>query len=203
MDRFDPFLVIRENLLPYDGIVHYYGKVFSQDEADEHFRVLETEIEWQHDVVIIFGKRIVTKRKVAWYGDKPFSYRYSGMDKVALLWTEELKGIKQFVEEISGETFNTCLLNFYHQGEEGMGWHSDDEKELKKDGAIASLSFGAERKFSFRHRQTKERIDMLLEHGSLLLMKGTTQTHWLHCLPATKKISQARVNLTFRQLVTR
>lgn len=105
------------------------------------------------------------------------------------------------VEKVSGETYNSCLLNLYHVGEEGMGWHSDDEKELKKDGAIASLSFGAERKFQFKHKKTGDQVDVFLEHGSMLLMKGTVQTHWLHRLPPTKKVLKPRINLTFRTIV--
>jgi alkylated DNA repair dioxygenase AlkB len=104
-------------------------------------------------------------------------------------------------EEISGETYNSCLLNLYHTGEEGMGWHSDGEKDLKKDGAIASMSFGAERKFAFKHKETKERVDIFLENGSLLVMKGITQSHWVHRLPPTKRIKTPRVNLTFRTIV--
>jgi alkylated DNA repair dioxygenase AlkB len=105
------------------------------------------------------------------------------------------------MEQQTGETFNSCLLNLYHTGEEGMAWHSDAEKDLKKDGAIGSLSFGAERKFSFKHKQTAEKVEVHLEHGSLLVMKGTTQTHWLHRLPPTTKTNLPRVNLTFRTIV--
>jgi alkylated DNA repair dioxygenase AlkB len=112
-----------------------------------------------------------------------------------------LKDLKSLVEKVSGETYNSCLLNLYHVGEEGMGWHSDDEKELKKDGAIASLSFGAERKFQFKHKKTDDQVDVFLEHGSMLLMKGTVQTHWLHRLPPTKKVLKPRINLTFRTIV--
>ena len=157
-------------------------------------------IQWEKDLAVIFGKRIETKRKVAWYADQQFVYRYSGTTKVALPWTQGLKEIKQRVECYSGETYNSCLLNLYHTGEEGMAWHSDAERELRKNGAIASLSLGAERKFSFKHKKSKERVDMHLEHGSLMVMKDTTQSHWLHRLPPTKKVSFPRDNLTFRQI---
>lgn len=189
-----------KNWLPYDGTVNYYGKIFDPSEADRLLHILLSTIDWQPDQAVIFGKTIVTKRKVAWYAEKPFPYRYSGTTKVALPWTEELRLIKELAEKHSGHFYNSCLLNLYHSGEEGMAWHSDGETELKKDGAIASLSFGAERKFSFKHKQTKERIDLLLEHGSLMVMKGVTQTHWLHRLPPTKKVIHPRVNLTFRQM---
>jgi alkylated DNA repair dioxygenase AlkB len=109
--------------------------------------------------------------------------------------------LKSLIEKESGETYNSCLLNLYHSGEEGMAWHSDGETDLKKEGAIGSLSFGAERKFAFKHKQRGEKIDLFLEHGSLMVMKGTTQTHWLHRLPPTKIIHKPRVNLTFRTIV--
>ena len=189
------------NLLPYDGEVHYYGKVISHQDADSYFNTLMHTIEWKNDEAIIFGKKIITKRKVAWYGDKQFQYTYSKITKLALPWTNELLQIKSFTEERTGETFNSCLLNLYHTGEEGMAWHSDGETDLKKNGTIASLSFGAERKFAFKHKQSKEKVELVLEHGSLLIMKGTTQDHWLHRLPPTKQISKARVNLTFRTIV--
>jgi alkylated DNA repair dioxygenase AlkB len=117
-----------------------------------------------------------------------------------LAWTPELLKLKKIVEEQTGETYNSCLLNLYHNGEEGMAYHSDGEKDLKKNGAIASLSFGAERTFAFRHKVTKERISIVLEHGSLLVMKGETQTNWLHRLPPTKRVHAPRVNLTFRTI---
>lgn len=188
------------NLLPKDGTVNYYGKLFNQQEADTYLESLLTGIEWKNDEAIIFGRKIITKRKVAWYGEKAFEYTYSNTTKRALPWTKELLKLKDVIEKVSGETFNSCLLNLYHNGEEGMAWHSDDEKDLQKDGAIASLSFGAERKFAFKHKETKEKVELVLEHSSLLIMKGTTQSHWLHRLPPTKRISTPRVNLTFRTI---
>lgn len=116
-------------------------------------------------------------------------------------WTDELLELKILIENETNETFNSCLLNLYHNGEEGMAWHSDGETDLKKNGAIGSLSLGAERKFAFKHKQTNEKVELVLEHGSLLVMKDTTQTHWLHRLPPTKLITKARVNLTFRTII--
>ncbi|MEJ6982006.1 alpha-ketoglutarate-dependent dioxygenase AlkB [Pedobacter sp. P351] len=188
------------NLLPKDGSVNYYGKLFSTKQADQYFESLLKLTEWRNDEAIIFGKLIVTKRKVAWYGDLPFEYTYSNTTKKALPWTGDLLELKAIVEEQTQETFNSCLLNLYHNGDEGMAWHSDGEKDLKKNGAIASLSFGAERKFSFRHKEEKTNVSLILEHGSLLLMKGITQRHWLHRLPPTKKVSKPRINLTFRTI---
>ncbi|MEQ6118680.1 alpha-ketoglutarate-dependent dioxygenase AlkB [Reichenbachiella sp. MALMAid0571] len=189
------------NLLPYDGEVIYYGQIITTQKAIHYFEQLYEAIEWRNDEAVIFGKHIVTNRKVAWYGEKPFEYTYSNTTKFALPWNEVLLELKKITEEISRETFNSCLLNLYHDGNEGMAWHSDGEKDLKKNGAIASLSFGADRTFSFKHKITKHRIPIFLEKGSLLVMKGTTQTHWLHRLPPSKKVKTPRINLTFRTIV--
>ena len=191
-----------QNLLPYDGIVNYHGQIFTASEIKDFFNLLSTGIHWEHDEVMMFGKKIITKRKVAWYGEKPFDYTYSHVKKTALYWNDTLKAIKDKVEKASGETYNSCLLNLYHNGEEGMGWHTDNEKELKKEGAIASVSFGAVRKFAFKHKETQEKVELTLDNGSLLVMKGTTQSHWLHRLPPSKKITTPRINLTFRTIIT-
>lgn len=190
-----------ENLLPKDGDTQYFGIVFSKAEADLSLENLLNEIEWKNDEVKIFGKQITTKRKVAWYADSGVSYSYSNTTKVGLNWTENLLKLKNLVEEITKESYNSCLLNLYHDGDEGMGWHSDDEKSIVKNSAIASLSFGAERKFVFKHKETSESVSQILPHGSLLLMKGETQTYWLHALTKTKKVRSPRVNLTFRKMV--
>ena len=192
---------IEKNWLPKDGIVNYFAKIFNQNEADYFTEKLLTNIEWRNDEAIIFGKKIITKRKVAWYGEKQFEYTYSKITKQALIWTTELLELKKKVEEKTGESFNSCLLNLYHNGNEGMAWHSDNEKNLKSNGSIASLSFGEGRKFSFKHKKSKEKVSVFLEHGSLLVMKGETQRHWLHMLPTSKKILGPRVNLTFRTII--
>lgn len=189
-------------LLPYDGSVHYYGNVMPADQAEHYFQQLFQSIAWQHDEAVIYGKHIITKRKVAWYADQPFSYTYSKTTKTARLWTPLLLELKQLVESYTQTSFNSCLLNLYHDGSEGMAWHSDAEKELEQNGTIASLSFGAERKFSFKHKNSKETRSVQLENGSLLIMQSTTQSHWLHSLPCTKKVHTPRINLTFRQIRT-
>ena len=201
MDLFGNGIDSIKNILPKDGTVNYFGKIFSGTEADQYLNSLLSNIEWKNDEAFILGKLIITKRKVAWYGDTGFEYSYSNRTKKALPWTQELLALKSKIETETGENFNSCLLNIYHTGEEGMAWHSDGEKDLKKDGAIGSLSFGAERKFSFKHKTTKETVSVMLEHGSLLVMKGSTQTHWLHRLPPTTKTLKPRVNLTFRSIV--
>lgn len=201
MDLFNNEIGELINLLPTDGIVHYYGKLINNQDADRYFDSLINTIDWKNDQAIIYGKLIITKRKVAWYGDTDFEYTYSKTTKRALPWTTELLELKSITEEKTGEKFNSCLLNLYHNGDEGMGWHSDAEKNLKKNGAIGSLSFGAERKFTFKHKQTSETVSLFLEHGSLLIMKGTTQTNWQHRLPPSKLIDKLRINLTFRTVI--
>ena len=198
MNTFNEYKVI--NILNKDGVVNYYEKVLSPEEAIRYFDLLMQNIQWEKDEVIIFGKHITTKRKVAWYGGSEYLYTYSNTTKRALAWTKELSELKQIVEELAGIKFNSCLLNLYHNGNEGMGWHSDDEKPLGKNNTIASLSFGTERKFSFKHKQTKQTVSVVLEHGSLLVMKGATQSNWLHSLPKSKNITQPRINLTFRTI---
>lgn len=200
MDLFDQTPIA--NLLPFDGDVQYYGPILDSKSADFYFDKLLKTIEWEHDRSMVFGKMIITKRKVAWYGDEAFTYTYSKITKMALPWTQELLELKDIVENQSGETFNSCLLNLYHSGVEGMSWHSDNEKDLKKNSAIGSVSLGATRKFSFKHKRTKQTTSIILESGSLLMMKGTTQSHWQHRLPPTKKVSSPRINLTFRTIVS-
>ncbi len=199
MDLFNALDPTR-NLLPKEGTVHYYGAILTQERANYYLKQLLETIAWKNDEAIIYGKKIVTKRKVAWYAEKPFEYTYSNTTKLALPWTPELLELKELVEQKTKETFNSCLLNLYHDGSEGMAWHSDGEKDLKRNGAIGSLSLGAVRKFAFKHKVSKQKVELLLEHGSLLVMKGTTQTHWLHRLPPTKLVKTPRVNLTFRTI---
>ena len=201
LSLFDEYSNETNNLLPIDGEVYYHGRIMKIDQANHYLTELMHNIAWENDQAMIFGKKIITKRKVAWYGDTAFSYTYSGISKQALIWTPALLGLKSLAEKHSNETYNSCLLNLYHTGEEGMAWHSDGEKDLKKNGAIASLSFGAERKFAFKHKKTGEVVNTFLEHGSMLVMKGTTQTHWLHRLPPTKKVLKPRINLTFRTII--
>jgi alkylated DNA repair dioxygenase AlkB len=189
------------NLLPYDGEVIYYGYILSDPEANDYLNTLLETIAWKHDEAIIYGKHIITKRMVAWYGNNMYSYTYSNTTKQANIWTKELLALKILVEQYTGTVYNSCLLNLYHNGSEGMGWHSDDEKSLGKDSSIASLSLGAERKFALKHRASKQSTAIMLKHGSLLEMKGTTQTNWLHSLPKTTKITAPRINLTFRTMV--
>jgi alkylated DNA repair dioxygenase AlkB len=189
------------NILHTDGTVNYYGKILSSGEANQYFDLLMQSVLWKNDEVVIFGKHIVTRRKAAWYGDSDYLYTYSNTTKQALAWTKELSDLKQIVEEYVETKFNSCLLNLYHNGNEAMGWHSDDEKSLGKNNTIASLSLGAEREFLLKHKQTKRIASVVLEHGSLLIMKDATQANWLHSLPKSKNVTQPRINSTFRKIV--
>ncbi len=130
------------NLLPCDGITLYHGRIFTPTNADHYLTALTATLQWAHDEVVLYGRRITTARKVAWYGEAPFAYTYSGTTKTALPWTSELREIKALVEKTTGTTYNSCLANLYHTGEEGMGWHSDDEKVMCKNTSIASISSG-------------------------------------------------------------
>ena len=188
------------NIISHDGQAVYYGSILKKEEISAHFDALFNTIDWQHEVIVMFGKELTTKRKVAFYGDNAIEYTYSKKTKQGLQWNNALLVIKELIESHTNSTYNACLLNLYHDGNEGMGWHSDDEKEIIPNSSIASLSLGAARKFSFKHKSTKETVSLLLENGSLLEMKGAIQKHWLHELPKSKKINTPRINLTFRQM---
>jgi alkylated DNA repair dioxygenase AlkB len=200
-DLFNAQHEANNNILPADGIVQYFGQIMQAVDADVFYNKLLQNIDWRNDEAMMFGKKIITKRKVGWYGTEAFEYTYSKITKFALPFTTELLQLQKLAQQITGHSYNSCLLNLYHDGAEGMGWHSDDEKDLLHHGAIASLSFGAERKFCFKHKGNGTRVDVQLEHGSLLVMKGATQQYWLHRLPPTIKISTPRINLTFRTII--
>ncbi len=187
------------NILPFDGESNYFGSILPHQETEHYLKYLLDTIKWQNDQLVIYGKHITTKRKVAWYGDSNYAYSYSNTTKHALDWTEELSNLKDIVEKLTHTNFNSCLLNLYHNGDEGVNWHSDDESTLGNNPTIASLTFGAERKFSLKHKITKETVSLTLEAGSLFVMKGSTQSNWIHCLPKMKNITTPRINLTFRK----
>jgi alkylated DNA repair dioxygenase AlkB len=159
--------------------VEYAPLLFTRAESEDLFSQLLATTPWQQDEVVIFGQRRILSRKVAWLGDAGFTYSYSGTSKTTSPWSP-------------------ALWLIYHDGSEGMGWHSDDEKTLGRNPVIASVSFGAERIFKLKHRKSGEVVSVLLEDGSLLVMKGETQHHWVHTMPKTKKITTPRINLTFR-----
>lgn len=191
-----------QNILPRDGTVHHHGVVFALGDAARYYEVLLGETPWKNDETFMFGKHIVTGRMIAWYADRLTSYAYSGTIKEAQPWTAVLLDIKEIVEERTASRYNSCLLNLYHHGGEGMGWHSDNETSLVPGASIASLSLGAERKFSFKHKRDKQTVSIILESGSLLEMKGETQKHWLHQVPKSSNVTEPRINLTFRSIRT-
>ena len=188
------------NFLPKDGRVTYISKVFEPNNCSTLFASLREALDWQQDQLVMFGKLITTKREVAWVGDAGCSYTYSGVKKFPQAWTPELLHIKHTAEALAHHTFNSCLLNLYHDGAQGMGWHSDDEIELEQSAPIASVSFGGERKFSFKHKFEKLDASVVLENGSVLLMHAPTQHFWQHSLTKTKRSVLPRINLTFRAI---
>jgi|LakMenEpi03Aug12_release.lakeMendotaPanAssembly.Ray.scaffolds.fasta_scaffold06809_3 alkylated DNA repair dioxygenase AlkB len=179
--------------------VIYYPDFLDAHNALDFFEKLENELHWQPDTLKIFGKTITTARLYAWHGDEAFDYAYSGKSRIAEHWTPTLHEIKKAVEEKTGVSFNCCLLNYYADGTQGMAWHSDDEKVMQENGIIASISLGADRFFEFKHKTLDIRQKILLENGSLLVMQGETQKYYLHQLPKSKKVQEARINLTFRR----
>jgi len=189
------------NLLPKYGSVYYYPEFFDEAYSSHLLNVLQESLIWSSDQLIMFGKHITTRRKVAWVGDPNCPYTYSGVQKNPQEWTAELLFIKEKLETIAQSEFNSCLLNLYHDGDDGMGWHSDDEKELDARAPIASLSLGAIRKFAFKNRADKSTISLFLENGSTLIMHPPTQEFWQHSLLKTKKNTGLRINLTFRKII--
>jgi alkylated DNA repair dioxygenase AlkB len=192
---------LAENLLPYDGIALYIPNFIEQNEASILYNILLDSIEWQRDIVKMFGKTHILNRKMAWYGDSDKKYSYSGISRCPISWTPELINIKQQCELFCLHSFNSCLLNYYQDGIQGMGWHADNEKELGNNPIIASVSLGAVRRFRCKHRISHHTIDIVLEPGSLLIMKGSMQHNWVHTLPISKKIKDARINCTFRTII--
>ena len=192
------FKIKNTNLLPYNGMTSY-SRIFIDETDNSIFHQLMNEIKWKHDELTLYGKKIITKRKVAFEGDDQIEYTYSKQQKVASPWSHLVLELKQILEKELNTQFNGCLINLYDSGEIGMAWHSDNEPELDTEGIIASLSFGATRTFQLKHKQTGEKIDLILENGSLLLMDMESQRYWLHQLKKEVKVKEARINLTFRQ----
>ena len=189
-----------ETVLDTDGLVRYGDEWLAANESKSLFHALTDTIEWKQEEVILFGKKHVLPRLVAWHGEQPFDYAYSGNTWKAQAWTCELRWLKEKLESETGETFNSCLLNFYHNGAEAMGWHSDNEPSLVKHAPIASVSLGAVRTFKFKHRHTNVQCSIELQNGSLLLMEKEVQDFWLHCLPKRLRVKEARINMTFRRM---
>jgi len=188
------------NHLPVDGEVYYWPQQLVEH-SQQYTQCLLDEVLWRHDEAVIYGKRIVTRRQYAWFADHPYEYSYSGVARRAEPWTELVGDLRSQVEAVTGKRYNSCLLNLYPDGDSGMAWHRDDERDLAPAGSIASLSFGASRKFAMKHRVSGEKVDFMLHSGDLLEMCGVTQDYWRHSVPKTWRVDTPRVNLTFRQMV--
>jgi len=189
-----------ENLAPQDGELYYLPGFIPPAETGDLFRRLRDGLDWQQEVATIMGRRMPLPRLVCWHGDKDAVYRYSGLVHYPQPWTADLLRLKQAVEDASGWRFNSVLGNLYRDGQDSMGWHADQEQSLGENPTIASLSLGAERLFKIRHNKSGETLDLPLGDGSLLLMDGSLQHHWRHCVPKTRLPVPARINLTFRNI---
>ena len=189
-------------ILAKDGRAEYINHFYDAEVSDSLFTNVLGSLTWESDQIFMFGRLVTTARKVAWVGDPDCLYTYSGVQKIPQAWTKELLQMKHKLEQLTGHTYNSCLLNLYHTGDEGMGWHSDNEKELDSTTPIASVSLGTRRKFAFRHKQDKTTSSIFLEHGSLLIMHPPIQEHWHHSLLKTKTITSPRINLTFRKILS-
>lgn len=188
-------------ILPNAELIYVPG-FFSKQQADNYFKTIKDQTNWQHDDITVFGKTYKQPRLTALFGNTNQTYSYSNITMHPEPFTSTLLDIKTKVESFSKEKFNTLLINLYRDGNDSNGWHADNEKELGINPVIASVSFGEERPFHFKHRSLKnERHKLNLEHGSLLLMKGEMQHYWLHQIAKTKRLIQPRINLTFRRLV--
>ncbi|WP_428774680.1 alpha-ketoglutarate-dependent dioxygenase AlkB family protein [Vibrio sp.] len=183
------------------GDIVYWPDFICCQQAHTLFEQLMNQLEWQQLAIAMFGRKVLQPRLQAWYGEH--SYRYSGLTLEPRPWTEQLLNIKQQCETISGAHFNTVLANLYRDGADYMGWHQDNEPELGPGPVIASVSLGETRRFLFRHKRNKQKLEFELPSGSLLLMRGDCQNSWQHSLPKTRKPKKARINLTFRQILTR
>jgi alkylated DNA repair dioxygenase AlkB len=182
-----------------DADIEYYPDFFDLNRANELYRKLQTEIPWQQDSITVFGKTHPQPRLTALFGNEGKPYSYSNIVMQPHTWNPLLMFIKEEMESVCHENFTTVLLNYYRDGKDSNGWHADNERELGRNPVIASVSFGAERSFHLQHNTIKaQKLKINLEHGSLLIMKGTTQHFWKHQIPKTAKDIGPRINLTFR-----
>ena len=189
------------NQVPFDGELYLIKQFYSLLESDLLFTALETGLAWQEETLFIFGKRVKVPRLMCWYGDQDAIYQYSGVKHQPKPWPAVLQSVRETVEQQCQWSFNSVLANLYRNGQDSMGCHADDEKELGHNPLIASLSLGDERLFKLHHKKTKETVNITLGHGDLLIMAGTLQHHWMHSIPKTKKVKTPRINLTFRKIL--
>ena len=190
-----------DNLLPFDGEVYLHDNLMTEKRELEYLNKLEKNIEWKQEGMKIYGKEVDFPRLTAWYGEEGKTYKYSGLVNEPIPFSDLLLEIKEAVEHITGEQFNSALLNLYRDGRDSMGWHSDDEQELGINPTIASVSFGQARNFQFKHKKIPDTLhSFLLTNNSLLVMKGATQHHWKHQVPKSVKPMGSRINITFRKI---
>lgn len=194
-------LINLQNKLPNDGELYLIRQFYPQPMADRYFRLLYQTLAWQTERLFLFGRWLPVPRLIAWYGEEDACYRYSGVNHCPLPWTTELQALRTDMQRYCGQPFNSVLANLYRDGGDSMGCHADDEKELGANPLIASLSFGETRMLRFRHTLSKQKLDIQLAHGDLLIMAGELQHHWRHELPKTRLPKQARINLTFRRIL--
>ena len=188
-----------QNLDLPDSDIQYFPGFLESALANSYFEQLKEETPWRQDDIRVFGKVYPQPRLTALYADNDKPYHYSNLTMHPIPFTPLLLDIKKRIEAYYTTRFTTCLLNFYRDGRDSNGWHADDEKELGENPVIASVSLGASRYFHLKHRENKNLKHKLeLEHGSLLLMQGPTQHHWLHQIPKTRRPVGERINLTFR-----
>jgi len=186
------------NLLPYDGSAVLHASAVP--DGDSLFERLGSEIPWAEHQVFVFGRWVQQPRLTAWFGDSNLPYQYSGNSLPAHHWTPDLLSIRVICEQLAGSTFNSALANLYRNGSDSIAWHADNEPELGTDPVIASVNLGQERRFDLRHRDTGETVKVPLPHGSVLVMSGPTQHHWLHQVAKSSKPLAPRINLTFRMI---
>jgi alkylated DNA repair dioxygenase AlkB len=198
----DMFEKKEANLLPEKGEVYYYPSFFNSPQSDDFFGKLVNEIQWKQEPIWMFGKKVMQPRLTALYGNPSVPYGYSGIKMQPFPWTDFLSQIKEAIEQVADTDFTHVLLNYYRDGKDSMGWHRDNEAELGKNPIIGSVSFGYPRRFQFRLYEEKcKKKEVLLEHGSFLLMSGATQHYWEHQIPKSQKVQGARINLTFRKIL--
>jgi len=186
-------------ILLKDGVLEYYPHFFPLAEADLLLQQLLKEIDWKQESMNMYGKKVLFPRLMAWHGDAGSTYAFSGNAYHPQPWTPPLLKIKQRIEPVAGVHFNSVLLNLYRNGKDAMGWHADDEPELGPDPVIASVNLGATRRFMLRYKTDHQlKYELELQHGSLLIMKGTLQHYWQHQVPKTALTLPSRINLTFR-----
>ncbi len=191
-----------DNILPVDGEALFFPEFFSAAESDHYLETLTADIQWKQEPIVIAGREIMQPRLTAWYGDAGKAYRYSGVTMHPHPWTSPLIAIREKIEPLAEQAFTSALLNLYRNGQDSMGFHRDNEKELGPFPVIGSVSFGATRTFHFRHYRDKSlKRTIPLTHGSFLLMRGATQHHWLHGIPKEPAVTGSRINITFRTII--